>query len=48
MAVQSEAEQRWLQRNGVRLFQGYLFARPAIEALLQPVFLAAGAARTAR
>ena len=36
--VESEPEQRWLKRNGVRLFQGYWFARPTFEALLQPEF----------
>jgi EAL domain-containing protein (putative c-di-GMP-specific phosphodiesterase class I) len=45
--VESEAEQRWFQRNGVRLFQGYFFARPAFEAL-QPVFPASTAAPSGR
>jgi blue light- and temperature-responsive anti-repressor len=36
--VETEAEYRWFKRNGVRLFQGYFFARPAFEALIQPVF----------
>jgi blue light- and temperature-responsive anti-repressor len=36
--VESEPEQRWFKRNGVRLFQGYWFARPTFEALLQPEF----------
>lgn len=41
--VESEPEQRWFKRNGVRLFQGYWFARPTFEALLQPEFPAAAA-----
>jgi EAL domain-containing protein (putative c-di-GMP-specific phosphodiesterase class I) len=41
--VETEAEQRWFKRNGVRLFQGYFFARPAFEALLQPEFATATA-----
>jgi EAL domain-containing protein (putative c-di-GMP-specific phosphodiesterase class I) len=36
--VETEAEHRWFKRNGVKLFQGYFFGRPAFEALLQPVF----------
>ena len=28
-------EYRWFRRIGVRLFQGYLFGRPAFEALPQ-------------
>jgi EAL domain-containing protein (putative c-di-GMP-specific phosphodiesterase class I) len=42
--VESEAEQRWFKRNGVRLFQGFFFARPAFEALLQPVLPASNVA----
>ena len=29
--IESEDEYRWLATEGVRLFQGYLFARPAFE-----------------
>lgn len=36
--VESDAEYRWFKRAGVTLFQGYLFARPAFEKLLAPVF----------
>lgn len=36
--VETEAEHRWFKRNGVRLFQGYFFARPAFEALQQPLY----------
>jgi EAL domain-containing protein (putative c-di-GMP-specific phosphodiesterase class I) len=35
--VETEAEYRWFKRRGVRLFQGYLFARPGFEALVRPV-----------
>ena len=31
--VESEDEVRWFEHQGVRLFQGYLFARPAFEQL---------------
>lgn len=31
--VETESEFRWLQAEGIRLFQGYLFARPAFEEL---------------
>ena len=31
--VETESEFRWLQAEGIRLFQGYLFARPAFEKL---------------
>ncbi len=31
--VESEDEMRWFEHQGVRLFQGYLFARPAFEQL---------------
>jgi EAL domain-containing protein (putative c-di-GMP-specific phosphodiesterase class I) len=41
--VESEAEFRVLQAAGIRLFQGYWFARPAFEAL-PPVSAAAAAA----
>jgi EAL domain-containing protein (putative c-di-GMP-specific phosphodiesterase class I) len=36
--IESEAEYRWFKRAGVRLFQGYLFCRPAFEALPAPIF----------
>jgi EAL domain-containing protein (putative c-di-GMP-specific phosphodiesterase class I) len=36
--VESDAEYRWFKRAGVRLFQGYLFCRPAFEALPAPIF----------
>jgi blue light- and temperature-responsive anti-repressor len=36
--IESEAEYRWFKRAGVRLFQGYLFCRPAFEALSTPEF----------
>jgi EAL domain-containing protein (putative c-di-GMP-specific phosphodiesterase class I) len=32
--VETESEFRWLKEEGVRLFQGYLFARPSFEKLL--------------
>jgi EAL domain-containing protein (putative c-di-GMP-specific phosphodiesterase class I) len=31
--VETEGEFRWLREEGIRLFQGYLFARPAFEEL---------------
>lgn len=31
--VETESEFRWLKAEGIRLFQGYLFARPAFEKL---------------
>ena len=31
--VETEKEFRWLQAEGIRLFQGYLFSRPAFEKL---------------
>ena len=31
--VETESEFRWLQDEGIKLFQGYLFARPAFEKL---------------
>ncbi|WP_133500762.1 EAL domain-containing protein [Cognatilysobacter terrigena] len=34
--VETEGEYAWLRAAGVRLFQGYWFARPQIEALPQP------------
>ncbi|MCC9598899.1 MULTISPECIES: EAL domain-containing protein [Rubrivivax] len=34
--VESAADYRWLRARGVRLFQGYLFARPGFETLPQP------------
>jgi len=34
--VESEAEQRWFARRGVRLFQGYLIGRPALGELPEP------------
>lgn len=36
--VETEDEYRWLVDEGVRLFQGYLFARPGFECLPQPSF----------
>jgi EAL domain-containing protein (putative c-di-GMP-specific phosphodiesterase class I) len=39
--VETEAEFRTLRAMGIDLFQGYLFARPAFEALPEPVFPAA-------
>jgi blue light- and temperature-responsive anti-repressor len=39
--VETQAEQRWFRRFGVRLFQGYLYARPGFEALPLPQFPAA-------
>jgi blue light- and temperature-responsive anti-repressor len=34
--VESRAEVQWFAQRGVRLFQGFLFARPAFERLLAP------------
>ena len=34
--VETREEYHWFQGRGVRLFQGYLFARPAFEALVEP------------
>ncbi|WP_133479218.1 EAL domain-containing protein [Cognatilysobacter segetis] len=34
--VETEGEYGWLRAAGVRLFQGYYFARPQLEALPQP------------
>ena len=31
--IETEREYRWFKRTGVRLFQGYLFGRPAFEAM---------------
>jgi EAL domain-containing protein (putative c-di-GMP-specific phosphodiesterase class I) len=39
--VETQAEQRWFRRFGVRLFQGYLYARPGFEALPLPLLPAA-------
>jgi blue light- and temperature-responsive anti-repressor len=36
--VEAVGEYHWLRRIGVRLFQGYLFGRPAFESLVEPVF----------
>ncbi len=36
--VETIGEYQWFRRVGVRLFQGYLLARPAFEALGAPVF----------
>jgi EAL domain-containing protein (putative c-di-GMP-specific phosphodiesterase class I) len=36
--VETIGEYSWFRRVGVRLFQGYLLARPAFEALDMPVF----------
>jgi blue light- and temperature-responsive anti-repressor len=36
--VETELEYRWFKRAGVRLFQGFLFGRPAFESLPTPVF----------
>jgi len=36
--VETELEYRWFKRAGVRLFQGYLFGRPAFECLPTPIF----------
>lgn len=35
--VETAGEYRWLRAQGVRLYQGYLFARPGFEALPVPV-----------
>lgn len=34
--VETQAEYAWLRAAGVRLFQGYYFARPQLEALPEP------------
>jgi blue light- and temperature-responsive anti-repressor len=34
--VETEGELAWFRRQGIRLFQGYYFARPAFERLEQP------------
>jgi EAL domain-containing protein (putative c-di-GMP-specific phosphodiesterase class I) len=44
--VETEAEMRMLAGMGVSLMQGYLFARPQIEALPKPVVPAAVATDT--
>lgn len=36
--VETENEYRWLRSQGITLYQGYLFARPAFEALPEPYF----------
>ncbi|WP_339799958.1 EAL domain-containing protein [uncultured Marinobacter sp.] len=36
--VETVGEYRWLKHRGIRLFQGYLFARPGFETLPEPVF----------
>ena len=36
--VETENEFRWLQDEGIRLFQGHLFARPALEKLQSPFY----------
>lgn len=36
--VESVAEYRWLANQGIRLFQGYLFAKPAFEVLPEALF----------
>lgn len=36
--VETEEEFRWLESRGIRLFQGYLFARPGWETLPEPWF----------
>lgn len=46
--VETHAEQRWFRRIGVKLFQGYRYARPAFEALPQPLYAAAGDALATR
>lgn len=40
--VETAAECEWLRREGVVLFQGYLFAAPAFERLPAPLFPSAG------
>jgi blue light- and temperature-responsive anti-repressor len=34
--IETKSEYRWFRRIGVRLYQGYLFGRPAFEALPAP------------
>ncbi len=36
--IENDAEYRWFKRNGITLFQGYLFGRPTFEALITPLF----------
>jgi EAL domain-containing protein (putative c-di-GMP-specific phosphodiesterase class I) len=36
--VETLGEYSWFRRVGVRLFQGYLFARPTFESLAEPIF----------
>ena len=38
--IETEPEYHWFKRAGVRLFQGYLFGKPAFEALSAPLFVA--------
>ena len=33
--VEKAEEYEWLRRSGISLFQGYYFARPAMEALVE-------------
>ncbi|NJN79069.1 MAG: EAL domain-containing protein [Anaerolineales bacterium] len=40
--VENEEEYFWLERQGVRLFQGYYFAKPAFEALPAVIFSNSG------
>jgi EAL domain-containing protein (putative c-di-GMP-specific phosphodiesterase class I) len=41
--VETEAEMVTLKAAGIRLFQGYLFAKPALEAFVQPTGMALAA-----
>jgi EAL domain-containing protein (putative c-di-GMP-specific phosphodiesterase class I) len=36
--VETVEEYSWLKGRGIRLFQGYLFARPGFETLPRPYF----------
>jgi blue light- and temperature-responsive anti-repressor len=36
--IETRAEFSWFRDRGVRLFQGYLFGRPAFEALAEPLW----------
>lgn len=36
--VETQAEFKWFERAGVRLFQGFYFGRPAFEALVVPTW----------
>ncbi|WP_460035594.1 EAL domain-containing protein [Methylothermus subterraneus] len=42
--IETVAEYRWLRTLGITLFQGYLFAKPALEALPEPDWQAVDAA----